>query len=111
MITLTRNMLSAILVNTVHEIDMGEGRIAVITYQDGDRAQMRLPDGQKRTGAWQLLDDGYAVQWENGPSATWQLKADVGQIAYFDTDGTNRGFIRSIAYAEAKNVSLSGQAN
>ena len=98
MMTLERPMLAAILVHTTHEIDMGEGRQATIYYESENRAHMRRPDGVVMTGSWRLLDDGYAIDWQNGPSATWMLKAAPGRISYFDMEGKDRGAVRAITF-------------
>lgn len=98
MLTLQRPVLSALLVGATHEIDMGEGRQATIYYETENRAHMRRPDGAVMTGDWSLLDDGYAIEWRNGPSATWTLKAGPGHIGYFDKQGQERGSVRSITF-------------
>lgn len=104
MITLEKPVLSAILVNTTHEIDMGEGRIAAIYYETDSRAYMKRPDGVIMTGQWKLLDDGYAIDWKDGPSARWTLRAAPGRIGYFDQAGDDRGTVASISFGSAGKV-------
>lgn len=98
MMTLEKPVLAAILIRTTHEVDLGEGRQATIYYETEDRAHMRLPDGVTMTGDWHLLDDGYAIEWQNGPSGRWTLKAMPGRISYFDTEGKDRGTVRAITF-------------
>lgn len=98
MITLESPVLAALLVNATHEIDMGDGRQATIYYETETLAHMRRPDGVVMTGDWSILDDGYAIAWRGGPSATWALRAETGRIAYVDAAGNDRGTVRSIAY-------------
>jgi hypothetical protein len=98
MLTLEKPVLAALLVHATHEIDVGEGRQATIYYETESRAYMRRPDGIVMTGDWRLLDDGYAIEWHDGPSATWTLKAATGRISYFDADGADRGTVQTIAF-------------
>lgn len=96
--TLEKPTLAALLINATHEIDMGEGRHASIYYETESRARMRLPGGLIMSGEWRLLEDGYAVDWQNGPSATWKLAAGPGCIAYIDAEGKERGTVKAITY-------------
>jgi hypothetical protein len=104
MVTLEKPVLAALLVNATHEIDMGDGRQATIYYETERLAHMRRPDGVVMTGDWSLLDDGYAIEWRGGPSATWTLKADTGRIGYVDANGDLRGAVKSIAFGNTANL-------
>ena len=104
MIILEKPVLAALLVNATHEIDMGDGRYATIYYETEHLAHMRRPDGVVMTGDWLLLDDGYAIEWRGGPSATWTLKADTGRIGYIDANGDLRGAVKSIAFGNTANL-------
>lgn len=101
MLTLEKPMLETLLVQTTHEIDMGEGRLATIYYETETLAHMRRPDGVVMTGDWTLRDDGYDISWRGGPDARWTLKAEPGRIAYVDSAGQDRGVIRSIAFGNS----------
>lgn len=100
MITLEKPILSALLINATHDIDMGEGRIARMAFRAADKAYMRRPDGTVTTGTWQMLDDGYAVKWISGPSARWRLSIQPGRIAYVDPEGVERGVVTAISFGK-----------
>ena len=78
---LERDTLEAVMPGTTHRLDM-DGVEAVIYYEDARRAHMLLPDGKNFSGSWQLHDDGYSVDWTNGPSASWKLGLDDGAILF-----------------------------
>lgn len=97
---LEKEALRIIMVGTTHVIDMG-GTTAFIYYQTADRAHMLLPDGTQYEGNWQLLDDGYRVDWENGPTGTWKLDHQPGAIDYVDATGTTRGRVARIDFSDS----------
>ncbi|MCB1445331.1 MAG: hypothetical protein KDJ87_05885 [Rhizobiaceae bacterium] len=98
MITFEKSVLSSLLVNATHDIDMGENGRATIYYETDRLAHMRRPDGVVMSGDWSLLDDGYAIAWRGGPVARWRLKAAPGRISYVDAEGRERGAVRSISF-------------
>jgi hypothetical protein len=77
MTILNRDTLAIIMVGTTHVIDMG-GKNAFVHYETADRAHMLLPDGTRFHGAWTLLDDGYKVEWKDGPTGAWKLDHTPG---------------------------------
>ena len=95
---LERDTLEAVMPGTTHRLDM-DCVEAVIYYEDARRAHMLLPDGKNFSGSWQLHDDGYSVDWTNGPSASWKLGLDDGAIHYIDVEGTARARLTRIEYA------------
>ena len=100
MAILDKNALELIMVGATHVIDMG-GKSAFIFYQTSERAHMRLPDGTSCHGRWELLDDGYRVEWSSGPTGTWQLDHTPGTITYVDSTGAVRGRISRIDFGDS----------
>jgi len=97
---LDKNALEIVMVGATHVIDMG-GKSAFIYYETSERAHMRLPDGTSYHGRWQLLQDGYHVEWSDGPSGTWRLDRTPGEINYIDAAGTARGRISRIDFSDS----------
>lgn len=100
MAILKRDALQLIMIGATHVVDMG-GKSAFIYYETQDRAHMLLPDGTRYDGRWGLLDDGYRVEWTNGPAGSWQLDHRPGAIDYIDATGTVRGRIARIDFADS----------
>ena len=65
---------------------------------------MLLPDGVAFSGKWRLLEDGYAVCWNDGPSGSWKLDRRQGFIAYLDSGGTPRANISSIEFGNSRSL-------
>ena len=99
MTILNRDTLAIIMIGTTHVIDMG-GKSAFIHYETVDRAHMLLPDGTRFHGQWDLLEDGYKVEWANGPAGSWKLEHTAGAIDYVDATGTVRGRISRIDFGD-----------
>lgn len=97
---LERDTLEAMLPGATHRLDMG-GVEAVIYYEDASRAHMLLPEGKSYSGDWRLHDDGYSVDWTNGPSARWKLGRAEDGIHYIDAEGTSRARLTGIDYSNA----------
>ena len=85
MAILRKDTLRIIMVGATHVIDMG-GKTAFIHYETEETAHMLLPDGTRFDGSWSLLDDGYRVEWTNGPTGSWKLDYNPGAIDYVDCD-------------------------
>ena len=103
MAILEKKTLEVIMVGATHVIDMN-GKSAFIYYENGERAHMRLPDGTSYHGQWKLLDDGYQVAWENGPTGVWKLDHKSGTIDYMDSSGAARGRISRIDFGDSANL-------
>ena len=74
------------MVGATHVIDMG-GKTAFIHYEtEDDGAYAACPTAHATTAAGSLLDDGYRVEWNNGPTGSWQLDHNPGAIDYVDCD-------------------------
>lgn len=91
------------MVGATHVIDMG-GKIAFIYYETSERTHMLLPDGTRYGGRWELLDDGYRVEWTNGPAGVWKLDHKPGAIDYVDSTGAARGRISRIDFSDSANL-------
>lgn len=100
---LEKDTLAIIMAGTTHVLDMG-GKQAIIYYQNDRDAHMLLPDGVAYSGKWRLLDDGYAVDWNDGPSGTWKLDHRQNSIAYLDGGGTRRADIAAIEFGNSRNL-------
>jgi hypothetical protein len=100
---LEKDILAVIMIGTTHVLNMG-GKEAIIYYQNENDAHMLLPDGAAYTGKWRLLDDGYAVDWNDGPSGTWKLDHRPGSIAYLDGSGVRRADVSRIEFGNSRNL-------
>ena len=99
MTILNKDTLAIIMIGTTHVIDMG-GKSAFIHYETRTRAHMLLPDGTRFHGLWTLQDDGYEVEWQDGPTGAWKLDHTPGAIDYVDATGTVRGRISRIDFGD-----------
>ncbi|CDX61170.1 conserved hypothetical protein [Mesorhizobium plurifarium] len=104
MTILNRDALAIIMAGTTHVIDMG-GKNAFIYYETDDRAHMLLPDGKRYHGVWTLLDDGYEIEWTDGPTGSWKLDHTPGAIDYVDATGAARGRISRIDFGDPQRLS------
>ena len=100
MAILKRDALQLIMIGATHVIDMG-GKSAFVYYETQDKAHMLLPDGTRFDGRWNLLDDGYRVEWTDGPTGAWQLHHQSGAIDYVDATGAVRGRISRIEFGDS----------
>ncbi len=100
MAILNRDLLAVIMLGATHVIDMG-GKEAFIYYENQRKAHMLLPDGTRFDGDWSLLDDGYRVEWKQGPSGSWKLDHTPGAIDYLDETGVARGRISRIHFGDS----------
>lgn len=103
MAILKRDALAIIMAGATHVIDMG-GKTAFIHYETDDRAHMLLPDGTRYHGVWTLLDDGYRVEWTDGPTGSWKLDHTPGAIDYLDATGAARGRISRIDFGDPQHL-------
>lgn len=62
---------------------------------------MLLPDGTRYHGTWRLDEDGYRVDWRDGPTASWQLDRRAEAIDYLDSTGAARGRITRIDFGDS----------
>jgi hypothetical protein len=99
MTILNKDTLAIIMIGTTHVIDMS-GKSAFIHYETANKAHMLLPDGTRFHGRWDLLDDGYKVEWTDGPVGSWKLDHTPGAIDYVDATGTVRGRIARIDFGD-----------
>ena len=99
MTILNKDTLAIIMIGTTHVIDMG-GESAFIHYETAEKAHMLLPDGSRFHGQWALLDDGYKVEWADGPAGAWKLDHRPGAIDYIDATGAVRGRISRIDFGD-----------
>jgi hypothetical protein len=97
---LRKDTLRIIMVGATHVIDMG-GKTAFIHYETEKTAHMLLPDGTRYDGDWSLLDDGYRVEWTDGPTGSWKLDHTPGAIDYVDATGAVRGRVSRIEFGDA----------
>ncbi|MEO5758137.1 MAG: hypothetical protein ABIQ51_14910 [Mesorhizobium sp.] len=105
MTILNKETLAIIMAGTTHVIDMG-GKNAFIHYETGERAHMLLPDGTRFHGQWRLLDDGYKVEWQDGPTGVWKLDHAPGAIDYVDATGAARGRVSRIDFGDTASLAV-----
>jgi hypothetical protein len=95
-----RTALDVLLTGSTHYIRLESGDEAAIYYADRSRAHMSAP-GKRLRGNWRITSTGYAVDWDGGPSAIWQIDAEPGRIAYCDAQGVARGEVTRIVPGDA----------
>lgn len=100
MIITDRRTLDVLLTGTTHYIATGPATEAAI-YYGTERAHMLAPSGKRMTGVWRLNATGYEVDWQDGPSASWQIDVEPGRIGYRDMDGVERGTVNRIVPGDA----------
>lgn len=101
MIVTDHTALDVLLTGSTHYIRLDAENEAVIYYKTRDSALMTAPGGKRMQGKWRLTPSGYHVDWENGPSAGWQIDVVPGRIAYCDPDGVTRGEVTRIVPGDA----------
>lgn len=104
MIVMDATALDLLLTGNTHVLAMAGGVEAAIYYQDARRAHMALPDGTRRTGRWAITASGYHVDWENGPSADWQIDVEPGMMRYRDAGGTERARVARIVPGDERGL-------
>jgi hypothetical protein len=101
MIVTDKTALTVLLTGATHYVQLSPESEAVIYYETAERAHMAAPGGRRMTGAWRLTDTGYHVDWQDGPSAGWQIDVEPGHIAYRDMEGVERGRVSRIVPGDA----------
>ena len=104
MAILSNSELAPLLAGNTHYVTLdsgpgggpGAGGEAVIHYGADQSSHMRLPGGQQLTGRWSLIEDGYHVSWQDGPSGDWFIDHAPGCFAYLDQSRERRGEISRI---------------
>ena len=92
----SQETLALLLLHMTHFVDIGAPAEAVMYYAADGAAHIRLPNGTRMHGRWEMTKGGYRVAWEDGPSSTWRFEHEPGRICYFDQDGKNHGPITRI---------------
>lgn len=103
MTILNKDSLALIMIGATHAIDMG-GKEALIFYETSERAHMALPDGKRTHGRWQLTENGYTVDWDDGRSGVWALDHTPGRIDYVDAKGVRRGSVARIEFGDSAGI-------
>lgn len=101
---LSQATLAVIMVGATHYVDIGAPKDAVIYYESATEAHMVLPDGVSFSGAWRFTDQGYHVDWRDGPSGDWTLSYAPGRIGYVNGEGEELGTITRIVFGNAENL-------
>lgn len=100
MTILKRDSLAVVMTGTTHTIDV-DGKNAFIFYKDETEAHMLMPDGKRFSGRWEMLEDGYRVDWTDGPNGSWKLDHRPGAIDYLDAGGVVRGRLSRIEFGDS----------
>ena len=103
--TLAKAQLDGLLTGNTLYIDLPpggpggtNGGVAACYYGADGRAAFKLPTGTTLVGPWQLLDDHYRCDWDNGPkNSCSRLVKSGGKIAIHDAaSGQRRADISKI---------------
>lgn len=97
------NALAMLMAGTTHVLDRN-GKEAYVYFEDGGVAHMLLEDGETRKGAWELLDDGYVVDWDNGAVGRWKLDHEAGSVTYINQDRDARVKLIGVLFGNAKDL-------
>lgn len=83
-----------------------EGGIAPIHYGRDGSAAAQLPAGLKLVGTWELSDEGYCVNWDNGPknSCSTLVRAEESFLVVDQESGDPRGRVFNIATGNPENL-------
>lgn len=103
MTILTGQILAVLMIGSTHYVDVGKASDAVIYYPSETEAHMRVPDGPSWTGALEMRQDGYFVNWQDGPEGGWQISYEPGVITYIGPDGKPAGTISKIVPGNPEN--------
>ena len=95
-----KNTLHVLLTGTTHYVATGPDAEAAI-YYGTEAAHMLAPGGKRMRGSWRVTPTGYHVDWQDGPSAAWQIDVEPGHIAYRDAAGVERGHVTRIVPGDA----------
>jgi hypothetical protein len=104
MIVTNHVALDVLLTGSTHYMRVESGDEAIVYYADRSRAHMAAPSGKRMQGSWRLTETGYTVDWEGGPSASWQIDVEPGRIVYRDGQGAARGEVTRIVPGDAANL-------
>ena len=103
MTILNAEALAPIMIGATHVVDMG-GVEAHIYYEADSKAHIQLPGGKRMHGRWELMADGYRVEWSEGPTAVWKLDHESAGINYVDTGGLVRGRLARIVFGDSAGI-------
>ena len=103
MTTLKKDHLSVLIPGMTHVLERNSKEAYVYFEQDGS-AHMLLDDGEARIGRWQLLEDGYATEWNNGAIGRWTLDHEPGGIVYVNRDSDARLRMIGVLFGNAKGL-------
>ena len=76
-----------------------DGGIAPIYYGTDGSASAQLPAGMKLVGTWEMAEDGYCIDWENGPknSCSTLVRTSESFVIIDQATGDPRGQVFTIA--------------
>lgn len=101
---LQRAVLEHILPDTTLVLERNGQEAFVYLGRDGT-GHMLLEDGERRSGRWRLLDDGYATEWATGQKGDWLLESSGDGLTYVSRDGATRLKMRGILFGNQKGLS------
>ena len=105
---LRKDQLALLITGNTLYLDIGKETDAVIYYGAANDAYMRMPGNDAlMSGSWRLGDDGYAVEWRDGPKAEWAVEHEAGRFTYLDTERTPRATVSKIVPGDAENLATS----
>lgn len=104
--TIMGKALFILMIGSTHYVDIGLNEDAVIYYQDATVSYMRLPDKPVMVGSLEIQEDGYFVDWAQGPEGNWKIGFEPGTFTYIDPDGKVAGTITRIVPGDSEKLSL-----
>lgn len=100
------NALAMLMIGSTHYVDVGLKEDAVIYYPTATVAYMRLPDKPVMTGKLKLEEDGYFVNWAEGPEGSWKISYEPGTFTYIGPDGKDAGTITRIIPGDSEKLAM-----
>ena len=70
------------------------------------RGDMRLPDKPVMTGSLEIQEDGYFVDWKDGPEGNWKITYEPGTYTYIGPDGKAAGTITKIVPGDSEKLAM-----
>ncbi len=102
---LTGQTLQFLLADKTHVLERN-GKEAYVYLAGDGTGHMLLDNGERRSGTWQPLDDGYATRWDSGQQGEWTLVDGPEGLSYASRDGTQRLKMIGILFGDAKELAV-----
>ena len=104
MSTILGKALFILMIGSTHYVDVGLEEDAVIYYESDTVTHMRLPNKPVMVGRLEMQENGYFVNWKDGPEGDWKISYEPGTFTYIGPDGKAAGNITKIVPGDSENL-------